>query len=147
MQVSLLEPPKSVQIEDETIDDTTTEIWLQLEKAHLTSHDKFLLTSGARLNDHYINYAQNLLKKQDMVSNIACGRNEIKIFDSVFSSSDAEARRIILNFFQTTKNPKFTCARIQKLMSTNDCGLFAKLLLLQLHLASILLENTFIKEK
>ena len=56
MEVSLLEPPKKVcKIEAETIDDTATKIWLQLEKAHLTSHNKFLLTSGAMLNDHYIN--------------------------------------------------------------------------------------------
>ena len=35
MQVGLLEPPKKVcKIDDETIDDTTTEIWLQLDKAY-----------------------------------------------------------------------------------------------------------------
>ena len=49
------------RIEDETIDDTTTEVWLQLDKVRLTSHDKFVLSSGARLNDYYINYAQSLL--------------------------------------------------------------------------------------
>ena len=53
MQVSLLEPPKVCKIDDETIDDTTTEIWLQLDKARLTSHDKFLPSSRARLNDHH----------------------------------------------------------------------------------------------
>ena len=62
MQVSLLEPPKKVcKIDDETIDDTTTELWLQLDKACLTSIDKFVLSSGARLNDHHINYAQSFL--------------------------------------------------------------------------------------
>ena len=90
------------------------------------------------MNDHYINYAQTLLKKQDVslqglrltlsqekeqpkipngmqivycqqrqhwivVSNIACSKNEIKIFDSVFTSTDAETCKIIVNLFQTTK--------------------------------------------
>ena len=45
VQDSLLEPPKKVyKIDDETIDDTTTKIWLQLDKAR-TIPDKLLLSS------------------------------------------------------------------------------------------------------
>ena len=60
-----------------------------------------------------------------MVSNIACSKNEIQIFDSVFTSTDAETRKMIVNLFQTTKNSKFTCAKIQRQIGANDCGLFA----------------------
>ena len=59
------------------------------------------------------------------MSNIACSKNEIKIFDSVFTSTDAETHKIIVNLLQMTKNPKFTCAKIQRQIGTNDCGLFA----------------------
>ena len=61
-----------------------------------------------------------------MVSNIARRKNEIQILDSVFTSADAETCRIIVNLFQTTKNPKLTCANIQRQISANVCGLFAK---------------------
>ena len=60
-----------------------------------------------------------------VVSNIACRKNEIQIFDSVFTSTDAETHKIIVNLFQTTKNPKLTCAKIQRQIGANDCGLFA----------------------
>ena len=59
------------------------------------------------------------------MSNIACSKNEIKLLDFVFPSTDAETRKIIVNLFQITKNPKFTCAKIQWLIGTNNCGLFA----------------------
>ena len=59
------------------------------------------------------------------MSNIACRKNEIQIFDSVFTSTDAETRKIIVNLFQTTKNPKLTCAKIQRQIGANDWGLFA----------------------
>ena len=38
--------------------------WLQIEKCILTSSDRMLLIEGKQLNDHHINFAQCLLRKQ-----------------------------------------------------------------------------------
>ena len=38
--------------------------WLQIEKCFLPSSDWMLLIEGKRLNDHHINYAQCLLRRQ-----------------------------------------------------------------------------------
>ena len=95
--------------------------WLQIEKCILTSSDRMLLIEGKRLNDHHINFAQCLLRKQFtavpglqltllqgknqpvkikngmqivylsnqlhwcVASTISCPKDEVKIYDSVFS--------------------------------------------------------------
>lgn len=47
-----------------TVVDCLEDTWLKLGKAVLNQSDKKLLQNGERLNDHHINYAQAMLKKQ-----------------------------------------------------------------------------------
>ena len=54
-----------------------------------------------------------------------CTRNEVKIYDSLYKSPDAEVRRIIKNLFQTTSNPSFIMLKMQKQEGNHDCGVFA----------------------
>ena len=60
-----------------------------------------------------------------VASTIACITNEMKVYDSLFSATDAETRRTIYNLFQIRKKPKIIFAKFQKQLGTDDCGVFA----------------------
>ena len=55
---------KISKIDATSIIDSIYDVWLQLDKNSLTMFDKAQLSEGNRLNDHHINYAQCLLKRQ-----------------------------------------------------------------------------------
>ena len=57
-------PRKKVHIDGEGFLDVLEGRWLQIEKCILTSPDRSLLVEGKRLNDHHINFAQCLLRRQ-----------------------------------------------------------------------------------
>ena len=135
--------------------------WLQVEKCILTSSDRILLIEGKRLNDHHINFAQCLLRKQFtavsglqltllqgkkqpvkiksgmqivylsnrlhwcVASTISCPKNEVKIYDSVFSSPDSEMRTVCLNLFDIAKKPKLIYEAVKKQEGGDDCGVFS----------------------
>ena len=135
--------------------------WLQIEKCILTPPDRSLLVEGKRLNDHHINFAQCLLRRQFesllgllltllqvkkqkakiiggiqiiylsyrlywcVASNISCAKNEVKIYDSVFSSPDLETQSICLNLFDIANKSKLTYEPVQKQESGDDCGVFS----------------------
>ena len=135
--------------------------WLQVEKCILTSSDRMLLIEGKRLNDHHINFAQCLLRKQFtavsglqltllqskkqpvkiksgmqivylsnrlhwcVASTISCHKNEVKIYDSVFSSPDSEMRTVCLNLFDIAKKPKLIYEPVKKQEGGDDCGVFS----------------------
>ena len=42
-------------------------------------------------------------------STISCPKNEVKIYDAVFSSPDSETRTVYLNLFNIAKKPKLIC--------------------------------------
>jgi len=153
-------PAKISKIDATSIIDCIDDVWLQIDKISLTMFDKAQLSEGNRLNDHHINYAQCLLKRQFtnikglyltllqnkklpkishglqiifcssrrhwiVASTIACVKNEVKIYDSLFSATDAETRRTIYNLFQIGKKPKIVFAKYQRQIGTEDCGAFA----------------------
>lgn len=134
-------PVKISKVDATSIIDSIDDVWLQLDKNSLTMFDKAQLSEGNRLNDHHINYAQCLLKRQFInikglyltllqnkklpkishglqiiycsnrrhwivASTIACVKSEVKIYDSVFSATDAETRRTIYNIFQIEKSQR-----------------------------------------
>ena len=135
--------------------------WLQIEKCILTSSDRMLLIEEKRLNDHHINFAQYLLRKQFttvsglqltllqskkqpvkiksglqivylsnwlhwcFASTISCPKNEVKIYDSMFSSPDSEMRTVCLNLFDIAKKPKLIYEPVQKQEGGDDCGVFS----------------------
>ena len=135
--------------------------WLQIEKCILTSSDRMLLIEEKRLNDHHINFAQCLLRKQFttvsglqltllqskkqpvkiksglqivylsnrlhwcVASTISCPKNEVKIYDSMFSSPDSEMRTVCLNLFDIAKKPKLINEPVQKQEGGDDCGVFS----------------------
>ena len=55
---------KKAHIEGKELLDLLEGKWLQIEKCILTVSDKSLLVEGKRLNDHHINFAQCLLRRQ-----------------------------------------------------------------------------------
>ena len=135
--------------------------WLQIEKCILTESDRMLLIEGKRLNDHHINFAQCLLRKQCtavaglqltllqgktqavkiksgiqiiylsnrlhwcVASTISCPKNEVKIYDSVFSCADSETRAVCLNLFDIVKKPKLIYEPVNKQEGGDDCGVFS----------------------
>ena len=56
---------------------------------------------------------------------VACGKNEVKVYDSVFNVTDTETRKTIANVFKLAKKPKFICEKCQKQIGHSDCGLFS----------------------
>ena len=120
-----------------------------------------LLIEGKRLNDHHINFAQCLLRKQFttvsglqltllqskkqpvkiksglqivylsnwlhwcVASTISCSKNEVKIYDSMFSSPDSEMRTVWLNLFDIAKKPKLIYEPVQKQEGGDNCGVFS----------------------
>jgi len=154
-------PGKKVHVDGEEVINLLEGRWLQIEKFILTPSDRSLLVEGKRLNDHHINFAQCLLKKQFtdvsglllsllqgkrqqvkikngiqivylnnrlhwcVASTISCAKNEVKVYDSVFSSPDSEMRTICLNLFDVAKKPKLTYQPVQKQEGGDDCGVFS----------------------
>ena len=59
-----------------------------------------------------------------VASTIACSKNEVKVYDSVFNTTDAETRKIICNVFNLARKPKFTYEKFQKQIGPSDCRLF-----------------------
>ena len=154
-------PKKKIHVDGEEVINLLEGRWLQIEKFILTSLDRSLLVEGKRLNDHHINFAQCLLRKQFtdasglllsllqgkrqqvkiksgiqivhlnnrlhwcVASTISCAKNEVKIYDSVFSSPDSEMRTICLNLFDIKKKPKLTYQSVQKQEGGDDCGVFS----------------------
>lgn len=120
-----------------------------------------LTCRGKRLNDHHINFAQYLLRRQFeslpgllltllqvkkqkakivggiqiiylgyrlhqcIASNISCAKNDVKIYDSVFSSLDLETQSICINLFDNAKKSKLTYEPVQKEEGGDDCGVFS----------------------
>ena len=60
-----------------------------------------------------------------VASMIACVKNEAKIYDSVFSATDAETCRTVYNIFQIGKKSKIVFAKFQRQIGTDDCEAFA----------------------
>ena len=124
-------PTKRAHVDGKEVVSLLEGQWLQIEKCLLTSSDQDLLIEGKRLNDHHVNFAQCLLKKQFntvsglqltslqdkkqpvriksgiqivyltnrlhwcVASTVSCQKNEVKIYDSIFSSPDSEMRRVL----------------------------------------------------
>ena len=154
-------PKKKVHVDGEEVINLLEGQWLQIEKFILTPSDRNILVQGKRLNDHHINFAQCLLKKQFtaisglqlsllqgrqqqakikngiqivylnnrlhwcVASTISCAKNEVKVYDSVFSSPDSEMRTICLNLFDITKKPKLSYQPVQKQEGGDDCSVFS----------------------
>ena len=57
-------PKKRVHVDANEVLNLLEEQWLQVQKCILTSSHRMLLIEGKRLNDHHINFAQCLLRKQ-----------------------------------------------------------------------------------
>ena len=59
-----------------------------------------------------------------VASTIACGKNEVKVYGSVFNATEIEARKTFTNLFKLAKKP-FICEKFQKQIGHSDCGLFS----------------------
>ena len=69
-------------------------------------------------------YLSNRLH-QCVASIISCTKNEVKAYDSVFSSPDSEMRTTCLNLFDIYKKPKFSYLPVQQQEGGDDCGVFS----------------------
>ena len=154
-------PKKKAHVDANEVVNLLEEQWLQVEKCILTSSHWMLLIEGKRFNDHHINFAQCLLRKQFtavsglqltllqgkkqpvkiksvmqivylsnrlhwcVASTISCPKNEVKIYDSVFSSPDSELRSVCLNLFDIAKKLKLIYEPVQKQEGGDDCGVFS----------------------
>ena len=63
-----------------------------------------------------------------VASTISCPKNEVKIYDSVFSCPDSETRAVCLNLFDILKKPKLIYEPVKKQEGGDDCGVFCILL-------------------
>ena len=154
-------PKKKAHVDGEQVLDLLEGQRLQIEKCILTPLDQSLLVEGKWLNDHHINFAQCLLRKQFVTisgllltllqgkkqqikikngiqiiylnnrlhwcvaSTVSCAKNEVKVYDSVFSSPDSEMRTVCLNLFDISKKPKLTYEPVPKQEDGDDCGVFS----------------------
>ena len=60
-----------------------------------------------------------------VASTLDCRNNEVKVFDSLYSSVDEETQATILNLFEINGQLKLNILNLQKQRGGSDCGLFA----------------------
>ena len=60
-----------------------------------------------------------------VASTISRAKNEVKVYDALFSSLDSEMRTICLNLFDIAKKPKLTYQQVQQQEGGDDCGVFS----------------------
>ena len=60
-----------------------------------------------------------------VASTISCFKDEVKIYDSMFSSPDSEMRTVCLNLFDIAKKPKLIYEPVKKQEGGDDCGVFS----------------------
>ena len=123
-------PKKKAHVDGEQVLDFWKGGGYRYRSAFLPPLDQSLLVSGKWLNDHHINFAQCLLRKQFVTisgllltllqgkkqqikiksgiqivylnnwlhwcvaSTVSCAKNEVKVYNSVFSSPDCEMRTV-----------------------------------------------------
>ena len=58
------EPVKKRRKIDETLEDPSTQLWIEFGRVHLSVRDKDIIVSGSELNDLILNFAQTLLQHQ-----------------------------------------------------------------------------------
>ena len=60
-----------------------------------------------------------------VASTINSASNVVKVYDSIYTNVDVRTKKIIVNLFKLSDEPKFDVVKMQKQVGSKDCGLFS----------------------
>ena len=82
-----------------------------------------------------------------VASTINSASNVVKVYDSIYTNIDVRTKKVIVNLFKLSDEPKFDVVKMQKQVGSKDCGLFSIAVVTALLFDVNVTETTFSQQK